>query len=213
MYLIENQYFGNYNYYSNLYLHSNIKIIECFSWYKMGFLNRCMIAGSNGIINLTMPIKGGRNQKTIFGEVLIDNSVFWQKQHLRAIMSCYAKSPYFEHYFWWFEQLYSKKIEYVKNFNQEAFFGIIKLLKLEIDIQGFFECGDENFKIFEKLERKWLPNNYSTLTPNLKYTQVFEDKTGFLPNLSIIDAIFNLGPQLNFYLKQQSVVLNHHFKS
>ena len=212
MYLIENQYFGSVNYFSELYSHSNIKIVECFGWYKMSFLNRCLIAGANGSINLTVPIKGGRNQKTRFSEVLVDNSVAWQKQHLRAIMSCYAKAPYFEHYFWWFEDLYNKKYEYVNILNKDSFFGIIKLLKLEIDLNGFFDCESESWQNFNGNFKKWLPSNYNTLTPNLNYTQVFEDKIGFLPNLSIIDGIFNLGPQLNFYLKQQSVILNHHFK-
>lgn len=211
MLLVENQYFGCINYYSYLYSSSNIKLVEYVKWHKMSFLNRCIIAGSNGKINLTVPVKGGRNQKTVFSEVAIDNSIAWQKQHLRAIMSCYAKSPFFEYYYWWFQDLYNKKFEYIKDLNSEAFFGVIKLLKLELRATTFFDQSEASLVGIDKNASSWLPNNYAVCSPNIKYTQVFEDKIGFLPNLSIIDGVFNLGTQLNFLLKQQSTVLNHHF--
>ena len=91
--IIENQYFGCVDYYLTLYKHSNSIIEQYESWQKMSFRNRCVILGANGMMNLTIPLENGRDQKCLIKEVKINNREDWQKQHWRSIFSSYGKSP------------------------------------------------------------------------------------------------------------------------
>src|SRR5918993_2281796 len=96
--LIDLQYFPSVEYYLTLCSYKHV-IFELYDHHrKMSFRNRCIIAGANGHINLSVPLIGGRDQKTIAREVKIDNSVGWQKQHFKSLVSAYNRSPFFEYY-------------------------------------------------------------------------------------------------------------------
>jgi hypothetical protein len=93
--LIENQYFAPVISYSALINATHVDFGEYEPYKKAGFRNRCTLPGANGLINLSVPVVGGRDQKTIFRDVKIDNREDWQKNHWRTIFSVYGKSPFF----------------------------------------------------------------------------------------------------------------------
>ena len=136
--IIENQYFGCVDYYLSLFKFSNIIIEQYESWQKMSFRNRCVIQGANGMINLTIPLENGRDQKCLIKEVKINNREDWQKQHLRSIFSSYGKSPFFEFYRDWLESFYQKKQSYLFDMNLEILFW----LKDRLKIQGAISLSD-----------------------------------------------------------------------
>lgn len=192
--LIENQYFGCVNYYSSLYKFSNILIEQYESWQKMSFRNRSVILGVNGLIDLTVPLENGRDQKKLIRDVKIDNLSLWQKQHWRSVSSCYGKSPFFEFYKDWLESFYEKKFIYLFDMNLEILFWLKDILKIRAEIlltDSFIKNYPEDFV---DLRNKWLPKNFQSAKNNICYNQVFEAKHEFQSNLSVLDILFCEGP-------------------
>jgi hypothetical protein len=200
--IIENQYFGCVNYYSNLFSVSNILIEQCESYQKAGFRNRCIIAGANGLINLTVPLENGREQKKLIKEVKISNRDNWQQQHWRSIFSCYGNSPFFEFYRDWLELFYKKEFLWLFDMNLEVLFWIKKVLAIPGDI-SLSESFVNNYTAnIADIRNQWQPKNFQQKEASIKYVQVFEDKIGFRSNLSILDILFCEGPRASQLLKE-----------
>ena len=203
--VIENQYFGCVNYYLTLFKHSNIIIEQYESWQKMSFRNRCVILGANGMMNLTIPLENGRDQKCLIKEVKINNREDWQKQHWRSIFSSYGKSPFFEFYRDWLESFFQKKQVFLFDMNLE----ILLWLKARLKIPGEIRLSDSFVKEYPEgvrdLRNRWLPNNFQEGEGQIRYNQVFEEKTGFQPNLSILDLLFNCGPDIISYTSNNNL--------
>src|SRR6188768_243256 len=97
-YLSEIQYFGCVCLYKHLISSKHVVFEQYENFQKMGFRNRCQVAGPLKVIDLTVPLVGGRDQKTLITGIWIDNNSRWQWQHWRTIESCYNKSPFFFYY-------------------------------------------------------------------------------------------------------------------
>lgn len=188
--ITEFQYFPSVILLNTSYKISNI-LFEQYEYYqKMSFRNRCVIAGANGTINLTIPLEFGRNQKTIMKDVKIANSEAWQKQHWRSIESSYNRSPWFEFYKEELHELFQKPFSFLADWNLACFAWSIQILKLPVTISLTDKFGkDYNDSEFVDFRNKLLPKNYKNFGA-VKYQQVFEDRIGFLPNLSILDLLF-----------------------
>ncbi|MDE3235987.1 MAG: WbqC family protein [Bacteroidota bacterium] len=201
--IIENQYFGCVNWYSLLFNETNIELDACESWQKMSFRNRCVVAGSNGLIQLTVPLQKGRNQKAQIREIQIDNNHRWQEQHWRTIFSCYGKAPFFEFYEGWLQQFYQKRFDLLFDMNLEIVEWVKKLLKqtVPLNVRVTKLAGTEESVI--DYRNRWLPKNFQQ-GEFVKYNQVFEDRIGFQSNLSILDLLFNEGPNTFHVLRQQN---------
>ena len=158
------------------------------TYQKQSLANRCKIAGANGGITLSVPLVAGREQKTLLQQVKIDNSQRWPVQHLRTLQSCYGKAPFFDHYFPVIQTLLNQPHTYLVELNDAIIRQILGWLKMSSHIKKTERY--QNVRLF-KAEHGY------AIQP---YIQVFADKTGFLPDLSIVDAIFCLGPQVINYL-------------
>ena len=199
--IIENQYFGCVNYYSSLFSGLNIVIEQCETYQKAGFRNRCILAGSNGLINLTVPLENGRDQKCSVKEVRISKRNSWQQQHWRTIFSCYGNSPFFEFYSDWLEGFYQKEFLWLFDMNLEVLFWLKKVLVIPGDISFSETFIKECPANMADLRNQWVPKNFQQKDSSIKYAQVFEEKIGFQPNLSILDILFCEGPQSSQLLK------------
>ncbi len=159
------------------------------SYQKQSLANRCKIAGANGGITLSVPLVSGREQKTLLQNVQIDNTQRWPVQHLRTIKSCYGKAPFFDHYFPSIQTLLLQPYTYLVELDDTIIRQVLRWLKRKPDIK--------------KTERFEQDNSFDahTIFAMIPYIQVFTDKTGFLTHLSIIDALFCIGPQVTNYLK------------
>ncbi|MDE1193217.1 MAG: WbqC family protein [Arachidicoccus sp.] len=185
---IENHYFPCINWFKTSNEISYISLLSNEAWRKMSFRNRCVIAGSNGLIQLSAPILKGRNQHAIYKDIRLDYSTSWQAIHWKSIISCYKKSPFFEYYADQLNIFFNKKYSFLFDLNEEI---IISLNKYLNDLQTVDNIELNIVKI--KLEF-CEPKNYYQISQPIVYQQLFENKIGFKPNLSILDLLFMEGP-------------------
>ena len=144
--LIDLQYFPPVKAYSTLIKSTNVIFSLYENYQRRSFRNRCILSGANGLISLTVPIAGGRNQKKVFSEVRIDYSTDWQQQHWRSVFSAYGKSPWFFHYADSLEKLYTQKVELLVDWNRICLDWINNALGVEMKLLEsggtFGESGD-----------------------------------------------------------------------
>src|SRR5258708_6289086 len=205
--VIDFQYFPSIILYKNSNKYSNI-VFEQYEYYqKMSFRNRCQIAGAGGMINLSIPLEKGRDQKTLLKDVRIAGRDDWQGQHWKTILSCYSRSPWFEFYRDELGELYRKPVHFLLDWNLSCFEWSLGILQMPVS----FSLTEAYIKKYE--EENWTDWRGQILPKNLagkdafsrpsgdfsqgpgnpdpiKYRQVFEDRIGFLPNLSILDLLF-----------------------
>ena len=165
---------------------------------KQSYRNRTFIHSANGVQKLTVPIKHSLIKFTL-NDSYIDNSTNWQQIHWKSIKIAYSSSPYFEFYKDSMEVFFSEKYTKLLDLNMKT----IKMVSewLEVDLNNDFskkyvEDYNNKFDLRNLIEHK---NKTKKLIPN--YTQVFSNKNGFINDLSIIDLIFNEGPNSLRFLK------------
>ncbi|MGB0888392.1 MAG: WbqC family protein [Vicingaceae bacterium] len=201
---IKNVFASNYlapiAYYAEL-INSNQPIVDTFENYvKQTYRNRCQILSPNGIQNLTIPLVKARQKKRT-NKVKIAYDENWRKIHWKSLESAYRSSPYFEYYEDDFYPFYhEKEYEYLVDFNEALQNKIIELLSLDVEITPS-ESYIENVATENDFRTLISPKNNSTLN-FAKYIQVFGDRNGFQPNLSIVDLLFNEGPNAVNYMKE-----------
>ena len=190
-------YFGPISCWKQI-INSNILWDVHQNYIKQTFRNRTFIHSANGLQILTIPVKHSKI-KFSMQDAKIDNSIAWQKNHWRSIQSSYSSSPFFEFYRDSLEGIYIKEYTYLTKFN----FDLINLILEWTDIEMKSELSKSyiiqyknSLDLSENIENK----KYSS-SENIIYKQVFSDKNGFLNDLSIIDLIFNEGPNSISYLK------------
>lgn len=203
--LTECQYFPSVILFKKVINFSNVEFDIYDIHRKMSFRNRCVIAGGSGPVNLSIPLVDGRNQRRPLKEVRIDNKTGWQGQHWKTITSCYNRSPWFEFYKPELEIVYQQPVDWLHEWNRKCWDWVVAKLGLEIQTRwsevsgsGFEVSGGENPKPetrnpeqFLDWRNKLLPKSIDQEFPEpIRYRQVFEDRIGFLPHLSILDLLF-----------------------
>lgn len=172
------------------------------NYQKQTYRTRCYIYGANGKQLLNVPILNA-NSKQKTKEVLLDNSTNWQHQHIKSMASAYKSSPFYEFYVDDLMVLFSKKQKYLLDLNLDSQQFIFDNLPLEIIT---IKTSEFNVVTESESDFRFLANAKSKRNYNLsKYTQVFSDKHGFLPNLSIIDLLFMEGPNAVNYVESQKI--------
>jgi hypothetical protein len=176
--------FPSLEYFSKLKNEKGIEIDSVENYQKRSQRNKYKILAANGIEELSVPLRKGKSAQKNITEVLIAYDEDWITNHLKSIKSAYGNSAYFEHYFPKIEKLFHQKFEKIYDLNMAALSLILSTLKMDIAIEN----SQEFLKIYEaEYQRK-------------PYPQVFENKYGFSENLSILDLLFNTGPEAKNYL-------------
>jgi hypothetical protein len=168
------------------------------NYQKQTYRNRCYIYGANGKQLLNIPVSIPKSsKKTKSKDILVENSN-WQKQHYKSFEAAYNHSPFFEFYKDDLQKIFSKKYTYLLDVNLDSFNFIKNALELPIEYK-FSKTYEEN-----------KPNDFRDLADSkkkveisfLSYIQMFDQKFGFLKNLSILDLLFMEGPNsINFLVK------------
>lgn len=174
----------------------------CDNYQKQTHRNRTEIYGANGKLALTVPVRYTQTNRQLYKDVTIANDGIWQQQHLKSLQSAYSMSPFFEFYIDDLMPLFEKTFDYILDFNLNCFEVLKDSLQLYITTNRtqVFEKESENKMDFRRLvNRNW---NSISLQP---YAQVFTEKHGFISNLSILDLLFNEGPNVELYLKNQKL--------
>lgn len=168
---------------------------------KMSNRNRTMIVSAQGPLLLTVPLQEGRDQKKTMKDVEISYQQNWPSKHLKAISSCYKRSPFFEYYEPSLHDLLHTKHQYLVDLNMSLIHWVEKVLKTSFNISktvALYPFLDPNFiDVRDNSNTNYLTQNLV----NQAYPQVFMDKIDFIPNASILDLIFCVGPTSNIYLK------------
>lgn len=191
--LLPTAYLGPIIYYAILLQKSDCQIEYHEHFIKQSIRNRCEIYGSNGKLRLTIPKQKEGSIKKITS-IKISYQEKWQKEHWNSIISSYNSSPFFQYYKDEIKPLFKEKERYLIDFNNKLLKVILKILHVDIKYDTttkYNHLGD-----FSDL-RNYKFNNLKIT----KYDQVFMEKYGFIANLSILDLIFNLGPESAEYLK------------
>ena len=172
----------------------------------MSFRARCQIAGAEGVIDLSIPLVKGRDQKSLIKDVKIADTLPWQAQHWKTIVSCYNRSPWFEFYRDGLEALFRRPVTFLLDWNLmglEWSFGALGMTPgigltdrfLETYPPG--EAVDMRGALQPKTREIW-----GAATP--EYHQVFEERTGFIPGLSILDLLFCEGKNAIKYIRSST---------
>jgi len=195
------QYFGCIYFYHCIIQHTDI-LFETHEYYiKQTYRNRQYILTANGVMPLIIPVVHHSHQ-----EKMIDKEICfkekWHKKHYTAIVSAYKNAPYFEYYA---DELLSPLLHPPTNKLFEFNFLIIQKVLSLLNCNVHFHFTKEYYPNYEKDFRQAFYKNIH-LPDSLKvpYLQVFSDRFKFQENLSIIDAIFNLGPEVKTYLASKS---------
>jgi len=165
---------------------------------KQTYRNRASVYSPNGVLDLTVPVVKGAKIHTKITDVKISNEFNWQRLHWKTFESCYRNSAYFEYYEDEFVHFYSKKYSNLFEFNMELLQWLMKQLKKDID----YNFTEEYIKEVDQsldFRSKWRVNDVAEDADFRPYFQVFDDRGGFKPNLSIVDLLFNQGPQSRSY--------------
>jgi hypothetical protein len=155
---------------------------------------------ANGQSALSVPVMEGSLRKTPVKDIRIDYSKRWQQVHLRALITSYKSSAFFEFYFEDIEKVILGKPEYLLDLNMNSLKTVLKITGVSTPVAytDFFEqISGENYDFRYSISpKKEKPGIY----PEKEYYQVFSNKSGFVSGLSILDLIFNAGPDSVNYL-------------
>lgn len=184
-------------YFFNVWIHHPVWIEKFENYQKRSFRNKCIIAGPQGIHTLTVPLKKGKHQQQTITEVKIAYDEPWQKKHLATIRAAYGKAPFFAHYYPRIEQWYADAGEFLFDLNISIMRNLAGVLHLT-DLK-FTESYEKNPSAIDLRGRLKLKD--FGMIPLPHYSQVFEDRYGYLSNLSIMDLLFCYGPETSRYLQ------------
>ena len=182
-------------------VHADEIVIEAFETYtKQTCRNHCAIFGPNGRQTLSIPVIKVNGNHTLTKDIRVSTHQPWQKIHWRSIETAYNNSPFFLFYQDYFAPFYEKRFNFLLDIN----IGLLETLLSILNIGCPIRLSDK----FEKSpvglndqRNKWISKHDMITISDPHYTQVFEPRHGFIPGLSIIDVLFNLGPEAYSYLK------------
>jgi len=200
--LLSSTYFGPVQWYQKLHRYDCCVLERHDNYAKQTFRNRCVIATTAGRQVLTVPIERCEHLKCPMRDIRISDHGEWRRLHWRALVSAYGESPFFDYYADDIRPFFERRWDYLFDFNLEITGVVCSLLDLRPRIElsdSYADAagpGTDDFR--DAIHPKHpLPDDAFIVRP---YYQVYARKHGFLPNLSILDLLFNEGPEGIFYL-------------
>jgi len=198
-FLLSTAYLAPIEYYVVLANSERILLEQHEYYQKQSYRNRCRIATANGIMDLSIPVDSAG--KTPIRDLRISDHNNWQTHHWRSIETAYNSSPFFEYYADDFRPFFEKKWLFLWDFNLALLNKTLELLDIETKIELTEQYKPETCDNFLDLRAAIHPKKEISLL--LKpYYQVFETKFGFMPNMSIIDLLFNMANEAQLILKK-----------
>lgn len=164
--------------------------------------NRMYIYSPNGLQLLNIPVKHSKDRYQKTKDVKIEDAFDWQKQHFKSLEAAYRTSPFFEYFEDDLLPIFQKKHTFLMDLNFEA----LEIVSNCLGIKLSYEKTTEYFhEAQEFLDLRGLANGKKDTSAFEPYTQVFEEKYGYINNLSILDLLFNEGRYATEYLKAQKL--------
>ncbi len=204
--LLSTTYFGPVQWYQKLYRYDRVLIERCDTFRKQTYRNRCVIAAANGAQALTVPVERAAGAQQV-RDIRISDHGNWRHIHWHALLSAYSESPFFDYYADDIRPFFERKWEFLYDYNMEICRKMCELLDItpHIDPTEQYVHADElprqdcEMTDFRDAIDPKHPLEDRDFTPK-NYYQVYAAKHGFLPNLSVLDLLFNMGTEAIFYL-------------
>lgn len=187
-------YLAPVQYYTKLLRYDTIRLEAYENFPKQTYRNRCVIAAANGPLTLSVPVEKSETLKCLTRDIRVSDHGNWRHLHWNALVSAYNMSPFFEYYADDFAPFYERKYDFLIDFNEAIQQLVCQLLDIEIRVILTDHYEPEVPNDFREAIRPKHTIEDPTFRPE-PYYQVFQEKFGFLPNLSIVDLLFNMGPE------------------
>ena len=213
--LLSTTYFGPVQWYQKLYRAEEVVIEQWESFLKQTYRNRCLIATTQGMQALTIPIE---HNATLIRDIRISSHGNWRHLHWNALATAYGESPFFEYYQDDIRSFFEREWTFLLDFNEEIRQKMCELIDIQpkvsftekFTVYGLSSCvpavaSGSKLSTVNKIKdfRSAITPKHPLPDPDFQpkpYYQVYQQKHGFLPNLSILDLLFNMGPESIFYL-------------
>ena len=199
---LSSAYLAPISYFCQLMFNGHVLVEQCEYYVKQTYRNRANIMTANGMMSLTIPVEHSGGEKVLMKDLKISDHGNWRHLHWQALQTAYDKSPYFEYYADDFRPFYEgRPTEYLVDYNmslQELICGLINLRPMVTLTSSYEKNGD-----FVDLRNVISPKNRENGllwqmcngNSDLKYYQTFSHRNGFVADLSIVDLLFNMGPE------------------
>ena len=197
--LLSTTYFGPIQWYQKLYRAERVEIEQWESFRKQTYRNRCLIATTNGIQALTVPVE--YSDSPLIKDIRLSDHGNWRHLHWNALQSAYGESPFFEYYQDDIRPFFENHWTFLLDFNEEIRQKMCELIDIQPNVsytEGFIPEESPLTSYRTAISPKH-PQDDPDFQPK-RYYQVYDQKHGFLPNLSILDLLFNMGPESIFLL-------------
>ena len=203
---LSTSYLPPVQYISKFLLYDTVSIEKHENYQKQSYRNRCYIYGANGKQCLIIPIKKNHGEKTRIDEVEIEYKSKWQKIHLKSIESAYRLSAFYEYYIDELIPVFKQEIPRLFDWNMNLLKKILELLEIKAEPEKTLKWEEEVQHDYRQCinPKKRLEIHDEHFNPQ-PYQQVFLERYGFIPNLSIIDLLFNEGPEARTILLKSIV--------
>ena len=189
-------YNGPVNYFARLVREEHTLLEQYDNYLKQTYRNRCRILGPNGVLSLSIPVKRRRGEKSLYKEIRVDYDTPWNKIHWKSLVAAYGASPFFEFIRDDLNPFYERRFEFLVDLNLQMLEKTLEIMGLDIPVgltEAFTEItGEDDPRAFIHPKRDLVVADPS-FSP-VSYHQVFTERHGFQPNLSILDLLFNEGP-------------------
>lgn len=208
--LLSTAYLAPVQYYTKLYAYPEVMIEQMDHYVKQTYRNRCVIAAPDGPLALTIPTVKPDTEKCPLRDIRISDHGNWRHLHWNALCSAYNHTPYFEYYRDDFAPFYEqKRYTFLVDYNEALMQLVCSLIDLTPQLSRTTSylpespAGVVDFR--ELIHPKRATSEADPTFRPATYYQVFQERLGFLPNLSIVDLLFNMGPESLLVLKQSVV--------
>jgi hypothetical protein len=207
--LLATAYFPPVSYMAEVVRADQITLEAWETYPKQTLRNRCLIYGPNGRQSLIIPVNRVNGNHTLTRDIQISDHCSWQKTHWRTIETAYNNSPFFLFYQDHFIRVFTKRHKYLLDLNLEIFRIFIRILNIEKPV-ALSEKYNAEPLISKDLRNIFSGKKTPALIPIIPYSQVFMDRHGFIPGLSFLDLLFNLGPESLHYLQTMNKISPGH---
>ena len=196
--ILGSAYLAPVSYFAALYSCRKAYIERYDHYMKQTYRNRCVIASADGPLSLTIPVEKSSEGKCAMKDIRVSEHGNWRHVHRNAFVAAYKQSPFFDYYVDEFNAFFDRKYEFLYDFNME----LTQWLCEQIDIQPelvptteYMDTGEGILDLREAIHPKKSAVDMASFYRPVPYYQVFDSRHGFQPDLSIVDLLFNMGPE------------------
>lgn len=177
------------------------------SYVKQTYRNRCMVVDANGPLALTIPTEKPSGEKCLMRDIRISDHGNWRHRHWNALESAYRHTPFFMYYEDDFRPFYERRVEFLYDFNMELTTMIVSLIGIDamFSSTAHYEQAPEGVADFRQAINPKQPWQEDASFCPAPYYQVFKERHGFVPNVSIVDLLFNMGPESIVVLNESKI--------